>query len=247
MSITPSKTHGRMGFVAMICLLCATLVVGVAAQADSRGGTHARTTTRLLETFEELRKDAPPADEPQDPEAVAQTAQATFGTGCFWCTEAVFEKLKGVKQVVSGYSGGYFPNPTYEQVLTKTTGHAEVVHITYDPSVLPYSKLLEAFWFSHDPTTLNRQGPDKGPQYRSVIFYHSDEQREAAERYKKKLDESKAFRDPIVTEITKFSAFYPAENYHQDFFRLNGRYPYCRQHIRPKVQKFQKVFESDLK
>ncbi len=160
---------------------------------------------------------------------------------------AVFEQLQGVKRVVSGYSGGQLPFPTYEQVCSGLTGHAEVVQIEYDPRQVSFASLLEAFWFTHDPTTLNQQGVDKGTQYRSAIFYHTDEQRQLAERYKARLDRSKAFRNPIVTEITKFRTFYPAEKYHQDYFKLNGRKPYCRVHIRPKVQKFRRVFRDELK
>ncbi|GEP96856.1 peptide-methionine (S)-S-oxide reductase MsrA [Chitinophaga cymbidii] len=176
-----------------------------------------------------------------------KTAQATFGTGCFWCTEAQFQQLEGVLKVESGYSGGAKPHPTYEEVCTGTTGHAEVVQITYDPAKISFETLLEAFWQAHDPTTLNRQGNDIGTQYRSVIFYHDEEQHRLAELYKKKLDESKAFDDPIVTEITPFKAFYVAENYHQDYYNLNGSQPYCSYVIRPKLEKFKKVFKDKLK
>src|SRR5262249_21536731 len=148
--------------------------------------------------------------------------RATFGSGCFWCTEAVFQRVKGVESVVSGYSGGDVPDPTYYQVCEGTTGHAEVVQVTYDPQVGSYRELLEIFWKLHDPTTLNRQGADVGTQYRSVIFYHTDEQKELAEHYKQKLDESGAFSRPIVTEIAPLSEFYPAEDYHQNYFRENG-------------------------
>lgn len=167
---------------------------------------------------------------------------ATFGNGCFWCTEAVFQRVKGVLRVTSGYMGGHVPNPTYEMVLTKKTGHAEVLHIAYDPKVVSYEKLLEIFWATHDPTTLNRQGNDVGPQYRSAVFYHTPEQKELAEKYKKRLDESKAFRSPIVTEITKASTFYPAEDYHQNYYNRNKRLnPYCRQ-IDYKLKKFRQAF-----
>ncbi|MFN0054193.1 MAG: peptide-methionine (S)-S-oxide reductase MsrA [Planctomycetales bacterium] len=171
---------------------------------------------------------------------------ATFGTGCFWCTEAVFQQLKGVHRVVSGYSGGELKNPTYKQVSTGLTGHAEVVQITFDPQVITFDTLLEVFWKTHDPTTLNRQGNDFGTQYRSVIFYHTDEQMELAEHYKEKLEEEHAFRKPIVTEITSFSAFYPAENYHQNYFNNNGRQPYCRSIVAPKVDKVRKVFRDQV-
>ena len=177
----------------------------------------------------------------------AKLQKATFGTGCFWCTEAVFQQLKGVNSVVSGYSGGQVKKPTYEQVCKGKTGHAEVVHITYDPEVVSYAELLEVFWQAHDPTTLNRQGDDEGPQYRSAIFYHNDEQKRLAEQYKQKLNESGAFDAPIVTEIVAFREFYPAEKYHQNYFVDNPRQPYCSLIIRPKVEKFKKVFKDKLK
>ena len=176
-----------------------------------------------------------------------KTALATFGSGCFWCTEAVFQELKGVQKVVSGYTGGHVENPTYEQVCGKKTGHAEVCQITYDPRQITYAELLEVFWKTHDPTTLNRQGNDEGPQYRSAVFYHSPEQKELAEKYRKKLDESGAFANPIVTEITAASKFYPAENYHQNYFRLNSNQGYCAFVIRPKMDKFRKAFADKLK
>jgi len=176
-----------------------------------------------------------------------KTDTATFGTGCFWCTEAVFQELKGVLKVTSGYSGGTVKNPSYEDVCSGTTGHAECLQIIYDPKVISFDELLEVFWEAHDPTTLNRQGNDVGTQYRSVIFYHNDEQKKKAEDYKLKLDKSGAYNNPIVTEITAFSHFYPAENYHQDYYRLHGNQPYCSFVIRPKVEKFEKVFKDKLK
>jgi peptide-methionine (S)-S-oxide reductase len=176
-----------------------------------------------------------------------KTDTATFGTGCFWCTEAVFQELKGVYKVTSGYSGGTVKNPSYEDVCTGTTGHAECLQIIYDPKVISFDELLEVFWESHDPTTLNRQGNDVGTQYRSVIFYHDEEQKKKAEEYKIKLDKSGAYSNPIVTEITPFSHFYAAENYHQDYYRLHGSQPYCTFVIRPKVEKFEKVFKNKLK
>jgi peptide methionine sulfoxide reductase msrA/msrB len=173
--------------------------------------------------------------------------QATFGGGCFWCTEAVFERLEGVYSVVSGFSGGSVPNPTYKQVLTGLTGHAEVVQITYNSRVISYPELLEVFWKTHDPTTLNRQGPDVGTQYRSVIFYHNPRQQQLATELRNKLNESGAFDAPIVTEISPFQAFYPAELYHQGYYDKNGQQPYCRTVIRPKMSKFEKVFKDKLK
>ena len=175
-----------------------------------------------------------------------QMELATFGNGCFWCTEAVFQRVKGVKRVVSGYMGGHVPNPTYEMVLTKKTGHAEVLHLEFDPEVVSYEKLLEIFWKTHDPTTLDRQGNDVGPQYRSAVFYHTERQRELAEKYKKLLDESGAFGAPIVTEITRAGIFYPAEDYHQNYYNLNKILnPYCRQ-IQYKLEKFRQVFPDAI-
>ncbi|MDX1699960.1 MAG: peptide-methionine (S)-S-oxide reductase MsrA [Melioribacteraceae bacterium] len=172
---------------------------------------------------------------------------ATFGSGCFWCTEAIFEKLKGVESVVSGYSGGTTINPTYNEVTTGRTGHAEVTQIKFDPDIISFKELLEVFWKTHDPTTLNRQGNDIGTQYRSVIFYHDEDQRKLAEEYKIKLEEAKIFDDPIVTEITAFDKFYIAENYHQDYYEQNKSQPYCSFVITPKVEKFKKVFKDRLK
>lgn len=179
--------------------------------------------------------------------AGVKTDTATFGNGCFWCTEAIFQNLEGVLKATSGYSGGTVDNPTYKEVCEGTTGHAEVIQIVYDPSKITFDELLQAFWQSHDPTTLNRQGNDVGPQYRSVIFYHDAEQKEKAAKYKEELDKSKAFDNPIVTEISPFSKFYVAENYHQDYYNNNGSQPYCYYVIRPKLEKFNKVFKDKLK
>ncbi|MEQ9425327.1 MAG: peptide-methionine (S)-S-oxide reductase MsrA [Cyclobacteriaceae bacterium] len=172
---------------------------------------------------------------------------ATFGSGCFWCTEAIFEGLMGVEKVVSGFSGGHVKNPAYREVVTGRTGHAEVTQLTYDPEAVSFDELLEVFWETHDPTTLNRQGNDVGTMYRSAIFYHNEMQREKAEAYKKALDESGAWDNPIVTEITPFDAFYIAEDYHQNYYELNGSQPYCTFVIKPKVEKFRKVFADKLK
>lgn len=172
--------------------------------------------------------------------------QATFGGGCFWCTEAVFQELRGVKSVVSGYSGGHVENPTYEQVCGKHTGHAEVVQITYDPAQTGYAELLEVFFKTHDPTTLNRQGNDVGPQYRSVIYYHDDDQRRIAEEVKRDLDASGAFDTPIVTAIEPLRNFYAAEDYHQNYYNRNPAQGYCAFVIAPKVEKFRKVFQDRL-
>lgn len=172
---------------------------------------------------------------------------ATFGTGCFWCSEAVFQQIKGIEKITPGYSGGQRANPTYEQVSTGATGHAEVTQIKYDPAVISYDELLEIFWKSHDPTTLNRQGADVGTQYRSVIFYHNEKQKELAEQYKKKLNEAGAFDAPIVTEIAPFKAFYPAEDYHVNYYNNNKRAPYCTYVIQPKIDKIRQVFKDKLK
>jgi peptide-methionine (S)-S-oxide reductase len=172
---------------------------------------------------------------------------ATFGAGCFWCTEAVFLNVKGVTKVVSGYEGGKVKNPSYREVCTGETGHAEVTQITYDPSKVSFEDLLEVFWNTHDPTTLNRQGADEGTQYRSVVFYHNEEQKKTAEAYKKQLEASHVYKNPIVTEITAASTFYPAEDYHQNYYELNPNQGYCQYVIRPKVEKFKKQFASKLK
>ncbi len=173
--------------------------------------------------------------------------KATLGAGCFWCVEAVFQQLKGVTDVQSGYCGGDTEHPTYKEVCTGQTGHAEVIQITYDSQIISFEDILEVFWSVHDPTTLNRQGADVGTQYRSAIFYHNEKQKELAEAYIKQLNELKTFEKPIVTEVTKFEMFYPAEDYHEDYYNRNGDQPYCRMVIRPKVRKFQKIFKGKLK
>jgi len=172
---------------------------------------------------------------------------ATLGSGCFWCTEAFFLKLKGVESVVSGYTGGKVKNPTYREVCTGLTGHAEVVQVKFNPSVISYEEILEVFWNTHDPTTLNKQGADEGTQYRSAVFYHNDEQKKIAEEYKIQLDKSGVYKNRIVTEITPFSVFYPAEDYHQNYYALNPNQGYCQYVIRPKVEKFNKQYASKLK
>ncbi|MGZ3840211.1 MAG: peptide-methionine (S)-S-oxide reductase MsrA [Flavisolibacter sp.] len=180
--------------------------------------------------------------------ASEKTDTATFGTGCFWCTEAVFEQLNGVLSVTSGYSGGQVPHPTYKEVCTGETGHAECVQIVYEPAKISFDELLEVFFQVHDPTSLNRQGADVGTQYRSAIFYHDKEQKEKSEYYKNELNKNGAFNKPVVTEITAFTKFYPAENYHQEYYELNkNTNPYCSVVIRPKLEKFEKVFATKLK
>ncbi|MFP5040118.1 peptide-methionine (S)-S-oxide reductase MsrA [Parasediminibacterium sp. JCM 36343] len=176
-----------------------------------------------------------------------KTATAYFGEGCFWCTEAFFQRIEGVVSVRSGYGGGHVENPTYEQVCDKNTGHAEVTKIEYDPAKVSYEDLLEVFWKTHDPTTMNQQGNDVGPQYRSVIFYLNDEQKEKAIHYKAALDASHAYAKPIVTAIEPFKNYYPAEDYHQNYYNDHPGQGYCSFVIRPKVEKFEKVFKHKLK
>lgn len=168
-----------------------------------------------------------------------KTEKAVFGGGCFWCLEAVFETFDGVKSVVSGYAGGRTQNPTYEQICTGESGHAEVVQIEYDPAKISFDQLLEIFWITHDPTTLNRQGPDAGTQYRSIVLYQNEKEKAASE--KSKQTAAKKFSDPIVTEIVALQKFYPAEAYHQDYYRRNPNKPYCAIYITPKLQKLQKI------
>lgn len=173
--------------------------------------------------------------------------EATFGAGCFWCVEAIFQSLEGVDTVISGYSGGPTKNPTYKEICSGLTGHAEVARIVYDPKKISYDELLEVFWQTHDPTTLNRQGADQGTQYRSVIFYHDEEQKQLAEKYKKELDTSGAWDKPVVTEISPLTEFYPAEDYHQNYYNQNKDQPYCSFVIERKMEKFKKVFKDKLK
>jgi peptide-methionine (S)-S-oxide reductase len=176
-----------------------------------------------------------------------KTDTATFATGCFWCTEAIFQRLKGVVKVISGYSGGTVANPTYEEVCTGSTGHAEACQVIYDPAQVSYDDLLKVFWKTHDPTTLNRQGNDVGTQYRSAVFYHSEFQKERAEHFKKLLDTSGIYNAPIVTAIEPFTNFYSAEDYHQDYYNSNPNQMYCRLVIQPKLEKFEQVFRNELK
>ena len=178
---------------------------------------------------------------------MANLETATLAAGCFWCVEAVFDDLKGVEDVVSGYSGGHKENPTYQEVCSETTGHAEVVQIKFDPNELSYRDLLRVYFTVHDPTQLNRQGNDIGTSYRSAIFYHSDEQKQIAEEVFKEITEEGIYDDPIVTEVTKFDKFWPAENYHQEYFLNNPNQPYCAAVVAPKVAKFRKKFADRLK
>ena len=223
----------------LAAMLAAAILAGAALAADKPASKKAKPA-----------KEQPAAEDSEakkEPGSSAKTEVATFGSGCFWCAEAVFEELKGVKSVVSGYSGGELKNPTYEQVSTDLTGHAEVVEITFDPAVITFDELLDVFWKIHDPTKLNEQGPDHGTRYRSVIFYHSGEQKELAEKSKQKHTKPGRTAPKIVTEITEFTAFYPAEDYHQNYFKNNPRNPYCQVNARPKVNKVKKEFKDLLK
>ncbi|RYY38526.1 MAG: peptide-methionine (S)-S-oxide reductase [Chitinophagaceae bacterium] len=183
-----------------------------------------------------------------DSAGTERTDTATFATGCFWCTEAVFEQLNGVLKVTSGYSGGKKPNPSYEEVSTGTSGYAECVQVVYEPDKISYDELLQVFFEVHDPTSLNKQGADEGPQYRSAIFYHDAAQKDKSEYYIRELNKSGAYAKLIVTEVAPFARFYAAEDYHQDYYQ-NNKYsnPYCAVVIRPKLEKFQKVFAKKLK
>ena len=172
---------------------------------------------------------------------------AILGAGCFWCIEAIFQQLNGVISVKSGYSGGHVKKPAYREVCNGTTGHAEVAQIIYDSSIVSFTEILEVFWKVHDPTTLNRQGNDVGTQYRSAVYYTSNQQQKFAEEYKKQLDESGVFADPIVTEITEFDVFYPAEDDHSNYYNLHGEEQYCQFVVRPKVEKFKQAFKDKLK
>lgn len=175
------------------------------------------------------------------------TETITLGAGCFWCVEAVFQNLNGIESVVSGYSGGHIKNPAYREVCNGVTGHAEVVQLTYDPAVVSLAEILQVFWQTHDPTTLNRQGNDIGTQYRSAVFYHNEQQKQIAEQYKEALNKNHAFPNPIVTEITAFTNFYTAEDHHQNYFNQNPEQGYCQYVVRPKVEKFKKLFADKMK
>jgi peptide-methionine (S)-S-oxide reductase len=207
-------------------LALVALLVQVSCSQSPRGNK-SKTTDKKIESMEGLEI-------------------ATLGAGCFWCVEAIFQDLQGVEKVESGYAGGQVENPTYKAVCNGTTGHAEVIQITFDPKIVSFEEILEVFWYTHDPTTLNRQGGDVGTQYRSAIFYHSEAQKVAAE--KSKTAAATDFENPIVTEVTAFSNYYVAENYHQDYFSLNGdKNPYCTAVISPKVAKFRKKYAKKLK
>jgi peptide-methionine (S)-S-oxide reductase len=239
--------------------LPSTLWALIAAITVAHGSCHGSEPQGATDVPQETKEPAPPlsqdalakAPEVRQQPANDQSAEnadvATFGAGCFWCVEAVFQEVDGVLAVQSGYAGGKIENPSYRQVCTGTTGHAEVCQIQFDPKRVSYDDLLQVFWRTHDPTTLNRQGNDVGTQYRSVIFYHNDNQRKLAEERKRQLDHAKVWPKPIVTEISPLPKFYKAEAYHQNYYRSNPRQGYCQFVIRPKLEKFRKVFQDKLK
>lgn len=218
----------RVNFKTLIT--CIAAVFFISACGQSKNNTNNKVMTNETNTSDNTNIDT-----------------VTFGAGCFWCVEAVFQRMNGVLSVKSGYSGGAVKNPSYKEVCQGTTGHAEVCQLTYDKTKVTFDELLEVFWKTHDPTTLNRQGNDFGTQYRSAVFYHNEEQKKLAEKYKEEINKSGAYPEPVVTEITAFSNFYPAEDYHDNYFNQNGSEPYCRYVIQPKVEKFAKIFKDKVK
>jgi peptide-methionine (S)-S-oxide reductase len=225
------RSAGRILSAVVLC------VAGI-VQAIPSGGLPRATRNANLEATEKVMDDTG---------AQSATRLATFGAGCFWCVEAVFQRLDGVEKVVSGYAGGTASNPTYEQVCAGTTGHAEVCQISYDPKKISYDELLEVFWRTHDPTTKNRQGNDVGTQYRSIILFHDGEQQKLALGYKAKLEAERIWNKPIVTEIVPLKQFWPAESYHQNYYNNNSAQGYCQLVITPKLDKFSKIFKDKLK
>lgn len=227
-----------------VTIVAAIFIVSACGQTANKRSTTNTNTNTTTNTMSEATTDQA-IQKPSLPNSIIDTA--TFGAGCFWCVEAVFQRLDGVLSVKSGYAGGSVKNPGYKEVCSGLTGHAEVCQITFDTTKVSFDELLEVFWKTHDPTTLNRQGNDVGTQYRSVIFYHTEEQHLKAESYKKALNTSGAFNAPVVTEIKPFSNYYPAEDYHQNYYNQNGQEGYCRYVIQPKLEKFEKVFKDKLK
>jgi peptide-methionine (S)-S-oxide reductase len=223
-------------FLALVSTVLVTCLIGCTAQGQAQ-----------VPSAPTAKKEKKSVSTTPNTTAASKTEVATLGAGCFWCVEAVYLQLDGVVSVESGYAGGHVVNPTYEEVCGKRTGHAEVCQIRFDPSKLTYEELLEVFWKTHDPTTPNRQGADVGPQYRSVVFYHNDQQKALAEKWKKELNDAHAFAAPIVTEIAPATTFYKAEDYHQNYYGLNPNQGYCRMIVRPKVEKVREVFASKLK
>jgi len=226
-----------------LALILAMASCGVAADDQPRHANQSPSPEKIM-TESNASSNAQAQPNPGTPKNLAE---ATFGSGCFWCTEAFFESLSGVSAVISGYSGGHIKNPSYREVCDGRTGHAEVTRIQFDPEVISYAELLEVFWATHDPTTLNRQGNDVGTQYRSVIFYHDEEQKRIAELSKQAAQESGTWINPIVTEISPLINWFPAEDYHQNYFANNPDQPYCAYLIRPKMDKFKKAFAEKLK
>ncbi|MCA9211893.1 MAG: peptide-methionine (S)-S-oxide reductase MsrA [Planctomycetales bacterium] len=235
-----------------VFLLVALVASGCNAPAEATDANQSKTEstenteTAKTETANSKTSSSDANKEDKDSKKMPELETITFGAGCFWCIEAVLDRIEGVHEVTSGYMGGQTIQPTYREVCTGLTGHAEVVEVKFDPKKLPLDKLLDIFWQLHDPTTLNRQGPDVGTQYRSAIFYHSDEQKAAAEKSKEKWNESRKFRGKIVTEITEASEFYEAEEYHQEYFARNPNDRYCRYNILPKFKKLGLLKKSDL-
>lgn len=217
-------------------------ILSISMIACARGNTSENNTTKTLIQSENTMENKNAIEDKDSGNGTTKTA--TFGAGCFWCVEAQFQQLKGVKEVISGYTGGHIANPTYEQVCTGETGHAEVANIVYYPDSISYDQLLEAFFVAHDPTQLNRQGNDVGTQYRSAIFYHDESQKERAEYVIKRLNEEKAYDKPIVTEVKPYGEFFKAEDYHTNYFKLNPQNPYCQMVVRPKAEHFKKVFKE---
>lgn len=245
----------RLSSIVSLCCVLGVIVTCLPNVAIAQGTVQGLATPQQLalkknQSPQEGKSVAEPTAAPAAGEAKKEEKKmevATFGGGCFWCVEAVFLELKGVSSVRSGYMGGQVDNPTYKQICSGETGHAEIVHIEYDPEVVSFDVLLQVFWKTHDPTTLNRQGNDVGTQYRSVVFYHSEAQKDKATTYKNKLNEVKAFSSPIVTEIAAATKLYIAEGYHQNYFNNNPNQPYCRALIPPKIEKLRKAFGDKLK
>ena len=228
------------------CMLAIALVIGVVSAQGLNSNAQANPVQDRSDLEANSSANVLAGSTTKSKEKKLETA--TFGAGCFWCVEAVFQKIKGVESVESGYMGGHTIDPTYKQICTGTTGHAEVIKIKFDPAVISFKDLLEVFWKTHDPTTLNRQGNDVGTQYRSAVFYNNDTQKELAEKYKTKLNESGAFRAPIVTEVTAATQYYPAEKYHQNYWNTQGKGSgYCQAMIPPKLKKLKAAFADKLK
>lgn len=226
----------RLKFNHMLAVIC---LLSLVATACARANSPRKSTDKPINSEKSMENKIE-----DNQSGNRRTETATFGAGCFWCVEAQFQQLEGVKEVVSGYTGGHVKNPTYEQVCTGETGHAEVANIVYYPDSISFDKLLEAFFVAHDPTQLNRQGNDIGTQYRSAIYYHDESQREKAEYLIKRLNEEKAYPNPIVTEVSPYGEFYKAEDYHTNYYKLNPNNPYCQMVVRPKAEKFKEVFKE---